>query len=76
MKDFFGFDLKVHDTVADTLNSRSLSKLEIIDIIDDCHIMIKDINGVLIKKNACDTVKQIMTPDDLKLVKFAIGAEQ
>ena len=75
MKDVFGFELSVGDTVAFIQNSSLKLIIGKIDSLGANHVYIKWTGGTT-NKYPIDVVKQVIKPADLKLLKFTIGSDQ
>lgn len=78
MKDVFGFDLFVGDTVAFVdLVDNSLTRGTIIHILPDVPVKIHiKYRGGYTNKYPNEVAKRVLEPDDLKLLKFTLGANQ
>jgi len=75
MQDFFGFELRVGDTVA-TLDPTTLNL--IIGTVKELlpsQVRIKYSHGET-NKYPGEVVKRVLEPSDLKLIKFTIGSDQ
>ena len=74
-QDFFGFPLKVGDKVAIATESHMLSAKVV--SVDNFSITVRCVGlGDLATLPANSAVKYVCSPDDLKLLRFTIGAEQ
>jgi len=75
MKDIFGFELSVGDTVAFGEPAASRLVTGVIKSIDTYTLYIKFPHGYT-NKYPGEVAKRVLEPADLKLLKFTLGSDQ
>lgn len=75
MKDFFGFELSVGDTVVMIDPAALYLTIGTVKEILQREVRIKYLDGET-NKYPGEVVKRVLEPADLKLIKFTIGSDQ